>query len=354
MEQLASKLPLNLTDAAVEEIARPLGWHDSFMKPVSICLAKAPGSGDIGRMLQGGPKAAMPPASAKQTPVAVSATASPPPAPAKAPLPAHAKALTPAPILVPPVRATSGPPQPAAPGAPRVPPPPKQASHAAMPTVPSAQPSTPAVAPKAVQTLSKAMPVNPRASPDHVVPPANPPTIEPETVEHAAVEPVVAETPPEDPPAPDAAAGPPATPAAGTAQQDQQEIQAESEVIELPICLICQDGMDHTSVACFSSISSVDLCVVMTSFDNLSCQDTMDEGEQVLLQLHCGHWFHEDCVLRWAESTNSRPASRCPLRCFIPEPMDVDQGNRNGQEADHGFARSSRTLNPIQFLLEWQ
>ena len=92
MEQLASKLPLNLTDAAVEEIARPLGWHDSFMKPVSICLAKAPGSGDIGRMLQGGPKAAMPPASAKQTPVAVSATASPPPAPAKAPLPAHAKA----------------------------------------------------------------------------------------------------------------------------------------------------------------------------------------------------------------------------------------------------------------------
>ena len=107
MEQLASKLPLNLTDAAVEEIARPLGWHDSFMKPVSICLAKAPGSGDIGRMLQGGPKAAMPPASAKQTPVAVSATASPPPAPAKAPLPAHAKALTPAPILVPPVRATS-------------------------------------------------------------------------------------------------------------------------------------------------------------------------------------------------------------------------------------------------------
>ena len=196
MEQLASKLPLNLTDAAVEEIARPLGWHDSFMKPVSICLAKAPGSGDIGRMLQGGPKAAMPPASAKQTPVAVSATASPPPAPAKASLPAHAKALTPAPILVPPVRATSGPPQPAAPGAPRVPPPPKQASHAAMPTVPSAQPSTPAVAPKAVQTLSKAMPVNPRASPDHVVPPANPPTIEPETVEHAAVEPVVAETPP--------------------------------------------------------------------------------------------------------------------------------------------------------------
>ena len=143
--------------------------------------------------------------------------------------------------------------------------------------------------------------------------------------------------PPEDPPAPDAAAGPPATPAAGTAQQDQQEIQAESEVIELPICLICQDGMDHTSVACFSSISSVDLCVVMTSFDNLSCQDTMDEGEQVLLQLHCGHWFNEDCVLRWAESTNSRPASRCPLRCFIPEPMDVDQGNRNGQEADHGF-----------------
>ena len=85
------------------------------------------------------------------------------------------------------------------------------------------------------------MPVNPRASPDHVVPPANPPTIEPETVEHAAVEPVVAETPPEDPPAPDAAAGPPATPAAGTAQQDQQEIQAESEVIELgyPMLLFC-------------------------------------------------------------------------------------------------------------------
>ena len=89
MEQLASKLPLNLTDAAVEEIARPLGWHDSFMKPVSICLAKAPGSGDIGRMLQGGPKAAMPPASAKQTPVAVSATASPPPAPRHMPKLSH-------------------------------------------------------------------------------------------------------------------------------------------------------------------------------------------------------------------------------------------------------------------------
>ena len=147
MEQLASKLPLNLTDAAVEEIARPLGWHDSFMKPVSICLAKAPGSGDIGRMLQGGPKAAMPPASAKQTPVAVSATASPPPAPAKAPLPRSWSHLCEQ-------RLGHLSPQPLE--HPGVPPPPKQASHAAMPTVPSAQPSTPAVAPKAVQTLSKA------------------------------------------------------------------------------------------------------------------------------------------------------------------------------------------------------
>ena len=96
LEQLMNALPLTLNDRAVEEIARPLGWHDSFMKPVSLCLAKAPGSGDVGRMLQGqqGPKAAMPPRPATQA-------ALPPP---------QAKAVTAAPILVAPA---AGPTRPA-------------------------------------------------------------------------------------------------------------------------------------------------------------------------------------------------------------------------------------------------
>ena len=62
----------------------------------------------------------------------------------------------------------------------------------------------------------------------------------------------------------------------------------------------------------------------------------MDESETVLLQLHCGHWFHDDCIRRWAETTSTRPGSRCPLRCHIPA-TDHDSSDRADDRPDHGF-----------------
>ena len=61
----------------------------------------------------------------------------------------------------------------------------------------------------------------------------------------------------------------------------------------------------------------------------------MDEAETILLQLHCGHWFHDDCIRRWAETTGTRPASRYPLRCHIPS-TDHDS-DRADDRPDHGF-----------------
>ena len=63
----------------------------------------------------------------------------------------------------------------------------------------------------------------------------------------------------------------------------------------------------------------------------------MDESEQVLMQLHCGRWFHDDCVRRWAETTATRPGSRCPLRCHIP-PTDFELAMAlQDDRPDHGL-----------------
>ena len=191
--QLMEALPLTLSDAAVEAIARPLGWHDSFMKPVSICLAKAPGSGDVGRMLQGqGPKAAMPPPASRPPVPPVTARPVATPATAKAALPPpQAKAITAAPILVAP--AAGGPTPPATI---RAPPPPQ-------PTLPGVQATSKAMGAAPANTpltMGKAVPAMPsRASPDRIV--------------QAPVEPAtVASTPAQ---APDAAGGPEHAPNVG-------------------------------------------------------------------------------------------------------------------------------------------
>ena len=137
-------------------------------------------------------------------------------------------------------------------------------------------------------TVGKAVPAMPsRASPDHIVQ---------DPVVRATLAPDVAGGPEHAPnvggpaPVPNQEGRPPTAPSGETGLPQGQAIQAEVEAVELPICLICQDA-----VIVLSSIvlSSIDNCVVLKI-----CQDTMDEAETVLLQLHCGHWFHDDCIRR--------------------------------------------------------
>ena len=228
-------LPLTLSDRAVEEIARPLGWHDSFMKPVSLCLAKAPGSGDVGRLLHGqqGPKAAMPPRPATAHHGAQAAL--PPP---------QAKAIAAAPILVAPA---AGPTRPATI---RGPPPPQPT---ALPGVQAgkAMGAAPANTPL---TVGKAVPAMPsRASPDHIVQ---------DPVVRATLAPDVAGGPEHAPnvggpaPVPNQEARPPTAPSGETGLPQGQAIQAEVEAVELPICLICQDAVIVLSSIVLSSIDN--------------------------------------------------------------------------------------------------
>ena len=248
LEQLMNALPLTLSDSAVEEIARPLGWHDTFMRPVSLCLAKAPGSGDVGRMLQGqqGPKAAMPPrpATAHHT-----AQATPPPP--------QAKAITAAPILVAPA---AGPTRPATI---RGPPPPQPTALPGAQATGKAMGAAPANTPLTVGK-AKAVPAMPsRASPDHIVQ---------DPVVGATLAPDVAGGPEHAPnvggpaPVPNQEARPPTAPSGETGLPQGQAIQAEAEAVELPICLICQDAVILSN--CFEFQTIVLSSIVLSSIDN--------------------------------------------------------------------------------------
>ena len=246
LEQLMNALPLTLNDRAVEEIARPLGWHDSFMRPVSVCLAKAPGSGDVGRLLQGqqGPKAAMPPRPATVHHGAQAAL--PPP---------QAKAITAAPILVAPA---AGPTRPATI---RGPPPPQPTALPGVQATGKAMGAAPANAPL---TVGKAVPAMPsRASPDHIVQ---------DPVVAATLAPDVAGGPEHAPnvggpaPVPNQEARLPTAPSGETGLPQGQAIQAEVEAVELPICLICQDAVILSN--CFEFQTIVLSSIVLSSIDN--------------------------------------------------------------------------------------
>ena len=58
LTDLSQRLPLVPTDEALETLAAEYGWHNSFFRPPALPLAKAPASGDVGRLLLGNVAAA--------------------------------------------------------------------------------------------------------------------------------------------------------------------------------------------------------------------------------------------------------------------------------------------------------
>ena len=58
LNELSQRLPLVPSDEALEALATEHGWHASFFRPQALVLAKAPDSGDVGRLLMKAPAVA--------------------------------------------------------------------------------------------------------------------------------------------------------------------------------------------------------------------------------------------------------------------------------------------------------
>ena len=228
LTELARRLPLVPSDDSVQTLAQEMGWNEAFFRPPPLSLAKAPPSGDVGRMLQ-----------AKAGP-----SQPPPLAPGRPLLAAAPVGL--APLVLPPLGQKAVPAQPARPG-------PAAAAEPAQPVVPEGPPA---------QAVAKAEPAH---------------------------RPFVPE------------------------EGNENDLPDEAEEAEPEMCVICHD------------------CMLL--------------AEDVLLRLVCGHVYHYDCCLRWANAAGMAQADAdmpCPMRCHLARVANAANPNAgnanpaNPNDADNG------------------